>query len=41
VKDQTNDMAFCMTCHAELTQGGKGTQAAQPQSTQPQAGKTK
>ena len=36
VKDQANDMAFCMTCHSELTQGGKGAQA-----TQPQGGKTK
>jgi predicted CXXCH cytochrome family protein len=48
VKDQTNDMAFCMTCHAELNQAGKAPQAqgaqppaAQPQNTQPQSGKTK
>ena len=46
VKDQANDMAFCMTCHAELTQGAKGPQAAQPpatqpQNAQPQSGKTK
>ncbi|PWT75474.1 MAG: hypothetical protein C5B46_02535 [Proteobacteria bacterium] len=46
VKDQSNDMAFCMTCHAELTKGGaKGPQAqgAQPQTpgAQPQGGKTK
>jgi predicted CXXCH cytochrome family protein len=42
VKDQANDMAFCMTCHAELTQGGgKGPQATQPQSAPPPGGKTK
>jgi ferredoxin len=42
VKDQANDMAFCMTCHAELTQGnGKGPQAAQPQNAPPPGGKTK
>jgi predicted CXXCH cytochrome family protein len=42
VKDQVNDMAFCMSCHGELTQGGAtGPQAAQPQNAQPQSGKTK
>ena len=46
VKDQANDMAFCMSCHTELT-SAKGSQAqgaqpagAQPQSAQPQGGKT-
>jgi predicted CXXCH cytochrome family protein len=42
VKDQANDMAFCMTCHANMTQGkGPQAQGAQPQVTQPQGGKTK
>ena len=48
VKDQANDMAFCMTCHAELTQASKTAQTqgaqtpgAQPQNPQPQGGKTK
>ncbi len=45
VKDQANNMAFCMTCHADLNSGGQNTQAqpAQPQATQPQppGGKTK
>jgi predicted CXXCH cytochrome family protein len=45
VKDQQNNMAFCMTCHADMTQG-KGPKAAQPpasqpQNAQPQDGKTK
>jgi predicted CXXCH cytochrome family protein len=44
VKDQENNMAFCMTCHADLNSGGgpavpKGTQpqAAQPPAAQPPA----
>jgi predicted CXXCH cytochrome family protein len=47
VKDQANDMAFCMSCHAELTGSRAGqAQGAQspntlPQSAQSQAGKTK
>jgi len=42
VKDQANDMAFCMTCHAELTKSGKAPQAqgAQPPPTQPQSAQT-
>jgi len=42
VKDQANDMAFCMSCHGELTQGAKAPQsgaqppAAQPENAQPQ-----
>jgi len=45
VKDQANDMAFCMSCHTELTSAkGSQSQGAQPtgaqqQSAQPQSGK--
>jgi predicted CXXCH cytochrome family protein len=42
VKDQANDMAFCMTCHANMTQGkGPQAQGAPPEGAQPQGGKTK
>jgi predicted CXXCH cytochrome family protein len=45
VKDQANDMSFCMTCHAELNQK-KGPQADQqpkavPPTAKPETGKTK
>ncbi|HEV2395366.1 MAG TPA: cytochrome c3 family protein [Candidatus Sulfotelmatobacter sp.] len=47
VKDQQNNMAFCMSCHGDMTQSAMGQtkqaqpQDAQPQTAQPQGGKTK
>jgi predicted CXXCH cytochrome family protein len=41
VKDQANDMAFCMSCHAELTQSGAKGPQPQGQNAAPQGGKTK
>ena len=46
VKDQANNMAFCMTCHANMVNGlgpsqPQGTQPAPAAQPQPQGGKTK